>query len=156
MNHSDTIRNFISQKNIAVVGVSSSGKGFGAAVFNHLKGNGYNAFPVNINGGNYQQEKLYKNLTEIKDSIDGVVTVVPPAETEKVLHEVVQLGIKNVWMQQGSESKNAIEFCNEQKLNAVYGECILMFAEPVKSIHGFHRWIWKLIGKYPKDFTANS
>lgn len=143
------IKNFIAQKNIAVVGVSSSGKGFGTAVFNHLKENDYYVYPVNINGGNYKQEKLYKNLSEISETIDGVVTVVPPAETEKVLKDVVQLGIKNVWMQQGSESKQAIEFCKENNLNAVYGECILMFAEPVKSIHSFHRWIWKLIGKYP-------
>jgi hypothetical protein len=31
----------------------------------------------------------------------------------------------------------------------VQKECILMFAEPVKSIHGIHRWIWKVLGKLP-------
>lgn len=156
MNNSDTIRSFISLKNIAVVGVSSSGKGFGAAVFTQLKDNGYNVYPVNINGGSFQQEKLYKNLAEINNTIDGIVTVVPPKETEKVLQDVVELGIKNVWMQQGSESKKAIDYCKENNLNAVYGECILMFAEPVKSIHSFHRWIWKLIGKYPKDLATRN
>jgi len=28
-----------------------------------------------------------------------------------------------------------------------------MFAEPVKSFHAFHRWIWKLLGKLPKQET---
>lgn len=153
MDNSSSIRNFISLKNIAVVGVSSSGKGFGVAVFNHLKANGYSVYPVNISGGIYQEEKLYKNLAEIKNTIDGVVTVVPPAETEKVLKDVVGLGIRNVWMQQGSESKRCIEYCKENNLDVAQGECILMFTEPVKSIHSLHRWIWKLIGKYPKDFA---
>ena len=61
----------------------------------------------------------------------------------------MNLGVKNIWMQQGSESENAIEFCNKNEINVIHGECILMFAEPVKSIHSFHRWVNKLIGKYP-------
>lgn len=53
-------------------------------------------------------------------------------------------------MQQGSESQAAIDFCKENKIDYVSGECIMMFSEPVQSIHRFHRGIWKLIGKYPK------
>ena len=58
--------------------------------------------------------------------------------------------IKNIWMQQGSEAKDAINFCKDNGIDVVHGECILMFAEPVSSIHSLHRWINKLIGKYPK------
>jgi predicted CoA-binding protein len=53
-------------------------------------------------------------------------------------------------MQQGSESRNAIKFCEENGISAVHNECIMMFVEPVKSIHSFHRWINKLVGKYPQ------
>ncbi len=143
------IKNFIAQKNIAVVGVSSSGKGFGTAVYKHLKNNNYNVFPININGGLLDQQNLYKDLYEIDHPVDAVVTVVPPSETEKVVRDAIKLGIKNIWMQQGSESNSAIEYCKQNNADVVHGECILMFAEPVKSIHSFHRWIWKLIGKYP-------
>jgi hypothetical protein len=149
METQNQIKSFISKKNIAVVGVSSKGKGFGTAVYKHLKENNYNVFPVNINGGFYEQEKLFKDLYEINQPIEAVVTVVPPSETENVVRDAIKLGIKNIWMQQGSESKSAIEFCKQNNVNVVHGECILMFAEPVKSIHSFHRWLWKLIGKYP-------
>ena len=37
---SESIKSFIELKNIAVVGVSRTGKGFGASVYNHLKDNG--------------------------------------------------------------------------------------------------------------------
>jgi hypothetical protein len=32
----------------------------------------------------------------------------------------------------------------------VDGQCILMFLEPVKSIHKVNRWINKVVGTYPR------
>ena len=71
------------------------------------------------------------------------------SQTEMVVKEANEIGVKNVWMQQGSESDEAIKYCKENGINEIHKECILMFADPVNSIHGFHRWIWKVIGKLP-------
>jgi len=147
---SESIKSFLELKNIAVSGVSSKGNGFGVAVFNHLKDNDYTVFGVNKNGGFSNSIKLYNSLSAVEHKIDGIVTVVPPAETEIIVQEAKELGIKNIWMQQGSESKNAINFCKDNGINVVHNECIMMFVEPVKSIHSFHRWINKLVGKYPQ------
>jgi uncharacterized protein len=147
---SESIKNFLELKNIAVVGVSRKGEGFGASIYNHLKDNGYTVFAVNKIGGFSNNIKLYNSLFQIDRQIDAIITLVPPSETENIVHAAHDLEIKNVWMQQGSESINAINFCKEKGIDVVYGECILMFVEPVKSIHSFHRWINKLIGKYPK------
>ena len=146
---SESIKSFLNLKNIAVIGVSSKGKGFGVAVYNHLKDNGYNAFGVNKYGGFSDSIKLYNSISMIGQTIDGIITVVPPAETEIIVQQANSLGIKNIWMQQGSESKNAISFCEDKGINVVHNECIMMFVEPVKSIHSFHRWINKMVGKYP-------
>lgn len=145
----ETIESFLKLKNIAVIGVSSKSKGFGVAVYNHLKDNGYTVFAVNKNGGYAGNIKLYNTLAMIDQKVDGIITVVPPSETEIVLQEANELGIKNIWMQQGSESVNALEFCKENNIDVVHNECIMMFVEPVKSIHSFHRWINKIVGKYP-------
>lgn len=145
----ESIQSFLKLKNIAVVGVSRSTKGFGVAVYNHLKANGYTVFALNRKGGFSNSTKLYESLFKIENQIDGIVTIVPPVETEIVVQQAKDLGINNIWMQQGSESKNAIEFCEQNKINYVANECILMFAEPVTSIHKFHRWVNKITGKYP-------
>jgi len=147
---SESIKSFLKLKNIAVIGVSRSGKGFGVAVYNHLKANGYTVFAVNRIGGFANNIKLYNSLFEIDHPIDGIITIVPPAATENVIQVAYDLNIKNVWMQQGSSSKNVINFCKGKGINFVSDECILMFAEPVKSIHKFHRWLNKIVGKYPK------
>lgn len=151
MNSRKSIDNFLNRKNIAVIGVSSKGKGFGVVVYFHLKKNGYNVFGVNKNGGKIENENLYRSLSEIPHKIESVITVIPPMETEKIVKEIDSLGINQVWMQQGSESKSAIEFCLSKGMNVITRECILMFAEPVKSIHSFHRWIYKILGKYPNN-----
>ncbi len=146
----ENILKFLALKKIAVIGVSRSKSGFGIAVYEHLKNNGYNVYAINRKGGFSGNTKLYTSLFEIEQRIDGIVTVVPPTETEIVIQAAHDLEIMNVWMQLGSESKNAIDFCNSKGMNVISKECILMFAEPVKSIHKFHRWINKITGKYPK------
>lgn len=144
-----SIQTFLKLKNIAVVGVSRSAKGFGVAVYNHLKANDYTVFAVNRKGGFSANTKLYESLFKIEHQIDGIVTIVPPGETEIIVQQAKDLGINNIWMQQGSDSKNALEFCELNKINYVANECILMFAEPVTSIHKIHRWVNKITGKYP-------
>jgi len=42
--------------------------------------------------------------------------VTQPAVTEKALIECKNLGLKNIWMQPGAESKNAIEYCKQNGL----------------------------------------
>ena len=76
--------------------------------------------------------------------------VVPPAQTEAVVRAAAEAGIKRVWMQQGSQSPEAIRFCEEHGISVVRRECILMFTEPVTSIHRVHRGLWRLLGKLPR------
>jgi len=64
-----------------------------------------------------------------------------------VLQEASQAGIKNVWIQQQGDSPELLEMGNSLGLNLVHGKCILMYAEPVRSFHGFHRFFVRLTGK---------
>jgi predicted CoA-binding protein len=82
--------------------------------------------------------------------VDGVIVVVPPAQTEKVVREAAAAGIRRVWMQQGAESQAAIQFCKENGVAEVHGECIMMFTRGDAFPHSLHRWFWKLLGKLPK------
>jgi predicted CoA-binding protein len=65
----------------------------------------------------------------------------------KQAHEA---GITRVWIQQMAQSPEALAYCEENDLSCVSGECILMYAEPVGSIHKFHRFFRKLFGRMPR------
>ncbi len=144
------IEDFIGKKCIAVVGVSGSGKKFGAAVYRDLKQKGWRAFGVNPRGGSIEGDPLYETLDKIPQTPDAAVFVVPPKVTEEMVQEAHKLGIKNIWLQPGAESAAAVEFCQSKGLNVIYGECILMHAAPVGSIHKVHRFLHKLFGKLPQ------
>lgn len=142
------VDDFISQRSLAVVGVSRSGKKFGNVVYRHLRSKGYEVFPVNPNADTVEGDASYQNLRALPSPVGGVVIVVPPAETEKVVREAAGLGIRRVWIQQGAESAEAVRFCEENGIIEVHGECIMMFAGGFP--HSAHRWVWGMMGKLPK------
>lgn len=144
------IDSFLTEKTLAVVGVSRSRNRFGNTVFNELKDKGFTVYPVNPNAGMIGEDKCYPDLTALPAGVGGVIVVVKPEQTEQVVSQAKEAGIKKVWMQQGSQSQAAIEFCEQNGIETVSRRCILMFAEPVGSIHKVHRFFARLFGAYPK------
>jgi predicted CoA-binding protein len=151
MSNKVDVDDFLAQKTMAVVGVSRGGKKFGNAVLKDLKAKGYRTFPINPHAESIEGERCYPNLAALPERPDGVVTIVPPASTEKVVKQAKAAGIKRIWLQQGSESEAAIRFCRDNGMAVIDGECILMFAEPAAFYHRFHRWVWKLLGRLPTE-----
>ncbi len=145
-----SVETFLSAKKIAVVGVSRSGKKFGSTIYHDLRNKGFTVYGINAGGGNVNGERLYTGFDALPESVDGAIFVVKPEQTDVMVKKAVEAGIKNIWLQQGAESDTAVQFCKNHNVNLVHGECILMFAEPVGFGHNIHRWIWKLIGKYPR------
>ena len=142
------INDFLAQRTLAVVGVSRGGKRFGNAASRELRSKGYRVIPVHPEAERIGGERCYPSLKELPEPVGGLLVVVPPAQTERVVREAAEVGIQRVWLQQGAESATAIKYCQDQGMSVVHGECILMFAAPTGA-HKLHRWIWKLFGKLP-------
>ena len=145
-----TVREFMAQRTLALVGVSRGGKKFGNSVLKEMTAKGYTVFPVHPSAESIAGVRCWPSLKTLPEPVGGVVIAVPPAETEKVVRDAAEAGIKRVWMQQGSQSPEAIRFCEEHGISVVRRECILMFTEPVTSIHRVHRGLWRLLGKLPR------
>ena len=150
MTSKESVDRFFSAANIAVVGVSGSGKKFGAAVYRELKKKGVHVFGVNAGGGAIDGAVLYASLSVIPEKPDAAVLVLPPAAAMQVVEQAADLGLKNIWLQPGAESQKAIDYCRSSGMNVIHGECILMHAAPVESIHKVHRFINKIFGKLPR------
>jgi predicted CoA-binding protein len=145
-----TIDNFINCKNIALLGASRTGKKFGNIIIKELTKKGYNILPVHPNADSIDNIKCYRSIEEIKDKAEGVIFVIKPILVPAELKKTLEAGITKVWLQQGSESDEAIKFCENNNLDAVYRQCILMFTPSPGFMHGTHKFIWKMIGKIPK------
>ena len=143
------VDSFLAQPSIAVVGVSRNPNKFGTMAYRELRKKGMKVIPVNDKTDKIEGDPCYPNLEAIPEKVGGVLVIVPPPQAEKVVQQAFTAGIKNIWLQQGSESPAALHFCQENNLNVVSGECILMFAKP-QFPHTAHRWIWGILGKLPK------
>jgi len=145
-----TVREFLEQPTLAVVGVSRAGNKFGNTAYRELKSKGYRVYPVHPEAEAIDGDRCYPSLNALPEPADGVLIVVPPQQTEKVVRDAAEAGIRRVWMQQGAESLAAIRFCEEQGIDVVHNECVLMFAEPTAFPHRLHRCVWRLLGKLPE------
>lgn len=112
-------------KIIAIVGVNDNPEKFGFKIFTDLLNFGYTVFAVGVRGGQVSGKKVYKSLKDLPNKPDVVVTVVPPAGTEKTVNDAIEIGIKEIWMQPGSESALAIEKAKNAGINVNRG-CIMM------------------------------
>ena len=144
------IKDFFDFKSAAVAGVSRTGKGFAFNIFREMKNRGYEVFPVNPNTDEINGEKCYRDLKSIPAKPDAVFAITPKSGTVNVVKQTLEAGIDKIWIQQGSETDEALKLCYENKLNAVTKECIYLYLEPVKGCHAFHRWILKIFGKLKK------
>jgi predicted CoA-binding protein len=150
LNTRQEIQDFVSQKTIAMAGLSRDENAFSSSVRKELEIKGYRILPINPNAASIGGEACYPSLSALPQRADAVLVVTPPAESEKIVREAAALGIRRVWLQQGSVSEAAIAACAEHGLSSVSGKCIMMFAEPVGSFHAVHRWFAKVFGRLPK------
>ncbi|MFA5404542.1 MAG: CoA-binding protein [Ignavibacteria bacterium] len=144
------IQDFLSMKTFAIIGVSRDPKKFGNTIYTELRTKNYTVYPVNPNLDKYENAICYPDLKSLPVKPDGLIFSVNKEKTLDVLKEAKSAGIENIWIQQMSETKDAIEFCKNNNINVIYKHCILMFLEPVAGFHKFHRLIKKIFGGLPK------
>jgi uncharacterized protein len=116
-------------KLIAVVGVSSREDKIGYKIFKDLLSHGFQVKPVNPRGGEVLGQKVYKDLRDMEQVPDLVITVVVPEVTEKVVDICKSMGIRQIWMQPGSESEAAIKKARSYGIEVTSNACFMVQAK---------------------------
>ena len=117
---------FDKTKNICVVGVSHKQDKFGFRIFADLFAAGFSVEGVNPTDGQISGKKIFRSLAELPTKPDLIITVVPHAVTERIVQEAADLGIKEIWMQPGSESEAAIQKAKKLGLNVTANACFMV------------------------------
>ncbi len=149
MTSREAVTDFLAQRTLALAGMSRGGRGFGNVVHRELKAKGYTVYAVHPQADLIGGERCWPSLADLPGPVGGVVVSLPPGQAENVVREAHRAGIRRVWLSQGSESPEAIRFCEEHGMAVIARECILMFAEPAAWIHRVHRGLWRMLGKLP-------
>lgn len=139
---------FLSLEKYALAGVSRDPKKFGNQMFKDLRKKGMDVVPVNPGAEAIDGVKCYRSVNELPPDIRGVIFMTPKEETLTVARETIARGIKDLWIQQGAESKSMIAELEKEDVNLIHNECIMMFWKP-NGIHSFHRFLKKIFGGLP-------
>jgi predicted CoA-binding protein len=153
----DRVNDFLSQKRIAVAGVSRNAKSPGAAnvIYRRLRENGYQVYAINPNADEVEGDRCYHSVKDLPDPVDGIVIATPATATEAVVHDCAEAGIRRVWMHNGihslgtSVSKNAVEYCQQHNMSVIAGACPLMYGKPSDGFHRFIRRVMGVFGRLP-------
>lgn len=136
---------FLSHKRLALVRLSAQTPVMGAKMDEELRPKGYEVSVVYLNAADSDA-----TLDDVKDVVEGAIIAVPKTKCEAAVREAIEAGIPRLWLQSGCDSKEALALCEEKGVPVVHGACVLMYAQPVGSIHAFHRWVWKIFGLLKK------
>jgi uncharacterized protein len=142
------VESFLQCPALALVGLSRSGKKFGNLACRELRTRGYRVYPIHKSAESIDGVTCVRDFASLPEPVDAVLVVVPPAEAMSVVRDAAAHGLHHVWLQQGAESPDVLQACQDLRLNVVSGECILMFASP-RSYHKLHRAVWRWLGKLP-------
>lgn len=123
----DSIQDFLDGESFAVAGASTDRDKYGNKVLRVYMQHDRRVYPLNPKADEVEGLQAYADLAALPEPVHGVSLVTPPAVTEAVVQQAIDLGIRHLWMQPGAESEPAIELAAEHGLNVIHsGPCILV------------------------------
>lgn len=153
MTSMDDVKDFLSHRRIAFVGVSHDPADFSRAVWNAMKERGYDLVPVNPHAETVDDRRALAHLSDLDAPVDGVLVMTPPSASADVVREAIALGIPRVWLHrgagQGAVSDEAVSLARDAGLHVVDGQCPMMFLDNHGFGHDIHAFFKKIGGSYP-------
>ena len=159
------VQKFLAQKSIAIVGVSTKRDTGCNLNYQKFKDAGYKVYAVSPNTTEFQGDPCYPDLKSLPEKPDAVFIFASPRVTEQVTQQVVELGIKHVWMhcmmgtkpglaaEMSSVSAKAVQMCQANGIEVIPGSCPAQFLNPDFG-HKMMRGLWRLLGNLKIEQTA--
>jgi acyl-CoA synthetase (NDP forming) len=118
------IPNFFSETNTFVIfGVTSDPTSLGFQIFKNLKKD-FKIFLISSKK-EILGEKCYSNLSLLPEKPDAAIICTSSDITLDAIKECFKNGILKIWIELGSETSEAIEFCKKSKIQAIYFHSVL-------------------------------
>lgn len=121
----DEIREILSLKNVAVVGMSKNEEKAASYVPRYLIKQGYNVIPVNPTIDKILERKSYANLHDVEQQIDIVDVFRPSDQVLPVVQEAIKKKPKVIWLQEGIHNEEAEALAKKAGIKIVYNRCML-------------------------------
>ena len=124
--HSDAeIKNFLTLKKVAVIGMSRTESKAAHFVPKYLSENGFDIIPINPNSNEILNKKCYKEITEVDGEIDIVDVFRPSEDVLPFVKDAIKKNPKVIWLQEGIHNEEAENLAREHGIKVVFNRCML-------------------------------
>lgn len=114
------------KRTIAVIGLSDNPAKPSHYVSEYMQRHGYKIYPVNPTIDTVLGEKSYPSLTALPIKPDVVNVFRVASLIPAIVDEMLMLGLKNIWVQQGIVNREAAERAEQGGIHVVMDRCIMV------------------------------
>ncbi|NUQ27664.1 MAG: CoA-binding protein [Acidobacteriaceae bacterium] len=129
MNEPEVVRGMLEAKTVAVVGLSDNPAKPSHYVSEYMQRAGFRILPVNPGIHSVLGEKSFPSLTDLV-AVEGKPDVVNvfrvPSFIPGIVDEMLELGLTNLWVQQGIVHLDAAAKAEEGGIRVVMDRCIMV------------------------------
>lgn len=143
---SKSAADFYNAGNYAVLGMSRKKKNFGWAVYDSLLKTGVKVYPVHPDGGNVRGVEFYRSVRDLPEEVDSAIICFDTGKSGRVLDDLEESGIKNIWFQHGSYDQSILNEARERNMQVRTG-CAIMYIPRAGFPHRLHRFFHELFSK---------
>lgn len=121
----DEIRDILSLRYVAVVGMSKNDNKAAHYVPKYLSENGFDIIPVNPTTDEILGKKCYPSISDVDGDIDIVDVFRPSDLVLPVVKDAIKKNPKVIWLQEGIHNPEAEEIARKKGIKVVFNRCML-------------------------------
>jgi predicted CoA-binding protein len=127
MNMVERIETFLRADAFGVAGASRNPDKYGNKVLRCYQQNQRTVVPVNPGEKEIEGLSCVATVNDLPDTVNSLSVITPPPVTEQIIKQAIARGIRNIWIQPGAESAQAVARCEAAGVNVIAdGSCLLV------------------------------
>jgi hypothetical protein len=88
------------------------------------------------------------DLDSVPKETENAIVGLTKTEPARIIEKLASMGITNFWVHWKTDTCDVEHLTGDPKLSIIIGRCPMMYLGKGASMHGFHRFIARSMGKY--------
>jgi predicted CoA-binding protein len=104
------------RKTVAVIGASNDRRKYSNRAVRAYRSEGWDVYPIHPHAAAIEGLRAYKSIVEVPVEIDRATVYLHPEVTLSILDEIVRKGVRELFLNPGSESSEVLQRAQEMGL----------------------------------------
>ena len=116
-------------RTVAIIGASSNRSKFGNKALRAFEHKGYRVLAINPNEREVEGHRTFASVMDVPDAIDMATVYVPAEVGVRVMDDLAQKGIAEVWLNPGADDDEVVDRAKQLGLKVVQHCSIIAIGE---------------------------